>query len=52
MQRYENIQMACQDLVDGRIDCVIGDNLPVVNLMSSISGLEKVDSIVYEERCV
>ena len=49
VQRYENIQMACQDLVDGRIDCVIGDNLPVVNLMSSISGLEKVDSIVYEE---
>lgn len=49
MQRYENIQMACQDLVDGRIDCVIGDNLPIVNLMSSISGLEKVESIVYEE---
>ena len=49
MQRYENIQMACQDLVDGRIDCVIGDNLPIVNLMSSIIGLEKVESIVYEE---
>lgn len=49
VQRYENIQMACQDLVDGRIDCVIGDNLPIVNLMSSISGLEKVESIVYEE---
>ena len=35
--------------MDGRIDCVIGDNLPIVNLMSSISGLEKVESIVYEE---
>jgi len=49
VERYENIQMACQDLVDGRIDCVIGDNLPIVNLMSSMEGLEKVEAIKYEE---
>jgi polar amino acid transport system substrate-binding protein len=48
VQRYENIQLACQDLIAGRVDSVIGDNLPIANLMTTISGLEKVDSIVYD----
>ena len=49
VQRYTTIMLAAQDLAAGRIDCVIGDNLPIGVIMNQIEGLKLVESIVYED---
>lgn len=49
VQRYTTVMLAAQDLAAGRIDCVIGDNLPIGVLLNQIEGLKLADGIVYED---
>ncbi len=49
VERYTSLTLACQDLKNGRVDAVIGDNLPIAMIMAEIDGLMLVDSIVYDE---
>ncbi len=49
MSNYNSLTLACQDLKNGRIDAVIGDNLPIAMIQSQISGLKIVSGIKYDE---
>jgi len=49
VERYTSLTLACQDLKNGRVDAVIGDNLPMTMIMGQIEGIKIVESIVYEE---
>lgn len=48
VERYNSLTLACQDLKNGKIDAVIGDNLPIALIMGQIEGLKLVDAIVYD----
>ena len=47
--RYNSMTLACQDLKNGKVDCVIGDNLPITLIQKQISGLAIVSTIKYDE---
>ncbi len=49
MSNYNSLTLACQDLKNGRIDAVIGDNLPITMIQGQISGLTIVSAIKYDE---
>lgn len=50
VQRYDNIMLAMMDLQNGKIDAVIGDNLPVGMIMQNLGeGLALAEEIVYDE---
>jgi ABC-type amino acid transport substrate-binding protein len=49
VQRYTSLTLACQDLKNGRVDCVIGDNLPIAMIMGEIDGLALSEGIAYDE---
>lgn len=49
VERYTSVMLAAQDLSAGRIDCVIGDNLPIEVIKGKIDGLKVVESIVYDD---
>lgn len=49
VERYNSLTLACQDLKNGRVDAVIGDNLPMAMILGEIDGLQLVNSIVYDE---
>lgn len=49
VQRYDSVQLAAQDLANGKIDAVIADNLPSLLLVKNIAGLKVVDGITYED---
>lgn len=48
VSRYDNIMLAAQDLLNGKIDAVICDDLPAAYLLGSMEGMKKIDSIVFE----
>lgn len=48
VERYDNLMLALQDLQNGNLDAVIGDNLPVGMIIKNLDGLAVADSVVYD----
>lgn len=50
VSRYDSIQLACEDVKNGKLDCVIGDNLPISFILNKMNGeLEIVEGVSYED---
>ena len=47
--RHSSLMLAAQDLKNGKIDAVIGDNLPSMMIINNIEGLKILDDIKYED---
>ena len=48
--RYDSMQMACEDVKNGKLDCVIGDNLTIGFILNKMDGeLEIVEGVSYED---
>ncbi|MGI6316386.1 MAG: basic amino acid ABC transporter substrate-binding protein [Christensenellales bacterium] len=49
IHRYTSMTLACQDLTNGKLDCVIGDSLTISLIQRSIKNLKIVESIIYPD---
>ena len=50
VSRYDSMQMACEDVKNGKLDCVIGDNLTIGFILNKMDGeLEIVEGVSYED---
>ena len=50
VSRYDSMQMACEDVKNGKLDCVIGDNLTIGFILNKMDGeLELVEGVSYED---
>ncbi len=49
VNRYDSMQLACEDVKNGKLDCVIGDNYTIGFILDKMNGeLVKVDGISYD----
>lgn len=50
VSRYDSMQLACEDVKNGKLDCVIGDNLTIGFILNKMDGeLEIVEGVSYED---
>ena len=50
VNRYDSMQLACEDVKNGKLDCVIGDNLTIGFILNKMDGeLEIVEGVSYED---
>ena len=50
VKRYTKFAQAAEDLKNGKIDCIVMDQYPAEELVSSNEGLEVVDGVLFEDK--
>ena len=50
VKRYTKFAQAAEDLKNGKIDCIVMDQYPAEELVSSNDGLEVIDGILFEDK--
>ena len=50
VKRYTKFAQAAEDLKNGKIDCIVMDQYPAEELVSSNEGLEVIDGILFEDK--
>lgn len=50
VSRYDSMQLACEDVKNGKLDCVIGDNLTLGFILNKMNGeLVVMEGVSYED---